>query len=81
MSTEIPEEASGSLRALLDSDPAAYEYFESLPPSVKARIVSSGISSQEELFARANLAARSAMLDYSGIYDDSDSWPNGPKEP
>jgi hypothetical protein len=78
---EIPEEASGSLKALLDSDPEAYEYFESLHPSVKARIVSDGISSPEELAARANMAARAAMLDYSGIYDDSDSWPNGPKEP
>ncbi len=77
---EIPEEASGSLKALLESDPEAYEYFESLHPSVKARIVSDGISSPEELAARANMAARSAMLDYSGIYDDSDSWPNGPRE-
>jgi hypothetical protein len=78
---EIPEEASGSLKALLDTNPEAYEFFETLHPSVKARIVSSGISSPEELAARANEAARSAMLDYSGIYDDSDSWPNGPKEP
>ena len=78
---EIPEEASGSLKELLDSDPEAYEYFESLHPSVRARIVSSAVSTQEELAASANEAARSAMMDYSGIFDDSDSWPNGPKEP
>jgi len=78
---EIPEEATGSLKELLDSDPEAYEYFESLHPSVRARLVGDEISTPEELAARANEAARSAMLDYSGIYDDSDSWPNGPKEP
>ena len=78
---EIPEDASRSLKALLDSDPDAYEYFESLHPSVRARIVGEGVSSPEELAARANEAARAAMMDYSGIYDDSDSWPNGPKEP
>jgi len=81
VNTGIPEEASGSLKALLESDPEAYEYFETLHPSVRARIVSSGISSPEELAARANMAARSAMMDFSGIFDDSDSWPNGPKEP
>ncbi len=77
----IPEEASGSLKALLQENSEAYEYFESLHPAVKARIVSDGISSPEELAARANEAAGVAMMDFSGIYDDSDPWPNGPKEP
>ena len=76
-----PEEMNGNLLALLRADPEACEYFESLHPSVKARIASDEISSSEELAARANEAASSAMMDYSGIYDDSDSWPNGPKEP
>ncbi len=77
----IPEEASGSLKTLLREDPEAYEYMESLHPSVRARIVGAEISSPEELVALANEAARSAMMDVSGIYDDSDSWPNGPEEP
>jgi len=77
----IPEEASGSLKALLEEDPKAYEYMESLHPSVRARIMGAEVSSPEELIALANKAARSAMMDVSGIYDDSDSWPNGSDEP
>ncbi len=81
MCIKIPEEAGGGLKALLEANPEAYEYFESLHPSVKARIESAAISSPEDLAAKANEAERSAMMDVSGIYDDSDSWPNGPMEP
>ena len=79
--TTLPENLDASLRNLLEGDPEAYEYFESLPISVKARLAGDGISSPQELAARVHEAERSAMLDYSGIYDDSDSWPNGPREP
>jgi hypothetical protein len=78
---EIPEEINPRLKALLKDNPEAWEYFESLHPSVRARIEFDDIDSDEALAERANEAMRAAMMDYSGIYDDSDSWPNGPAEP
>lgn len=75
----IPEDASG-LEALLETNPEAYAYFESLHPSVRARLEGADLSTPEALAAEANRAARSAVMDVSGIYDDSDCWPNGPEE-
>ena len=76
-----PLEPNPDFMALLDANPEAGAYDASLHPSVKARISPVGVTSPEELAAQADLAARSAMMDVSGIYDDSDAWPNGPEEP
>ncbi|NLF27505.1 MAG: hypothetical protein GX592_06365 [Clostridiales bacterium] len=76
----IDEQAHGSLRLLLEEDPKAYDYYRSLHPSVRARLDGDEISSAEELIGRANERMRDALIDYGGIYDDSDSWPNGPEE-
>ena len=75
-----PHEINGSLRKLLDGDSDARAYFDSLHPSVRSKLTSENIRTPEDMAARANEAMRDVLMEYDDIYDDSDSWPNGPDE-
>ena len=70
------EAMNPSLNALLNEEPEAYEFYESLHPSVKMKISDEDISTGEELAARANEAMSDVLMEFGGIFDDSDSWPN-----
>lgn len=67
-----------SLYQLLYRDARAAEFYASLHPSVKRVVDQSkdAIHREEDLSAIANNAMTEALKEFSGIYDDSDTWPD-----